>query len=806
VKILERITAGMFLLYFAAICPAEQINQVGQTGGIPLAWWLAPGAAILALIVAFIFYKRMMRTSEGTDKTIEIASHVREGAYAYLFSQYKLVAYVFVFLFILFVVLAYSGVLNPFVPVAFLTAGFFSALCGFLGMKTATNASGRTATAASKSLNQGLQIAFKSGAVMGLIVVGFGLLNITLWYLILDKLVYTAENMREGLTFLGLVLVPEGMDSSTKLAEIAMVMVTFGMGASTQALFARVGGGIYTKAADVGADLVGKVEASIPEDDPRNPATIADNVGDNVGDVAGMGADLFESYSNSIFATAALGAGISATLLMDKGMDPTKIVLAPSLVAGLGIIFSIIGIFLVRCREDATQKNLLHALLTGTLTSSILIAAVTAVMALAGWITWGIFGSVVVGILSGVLLGQLTEYYTSSNYSPTKRISEQAQMGAGPTIINGLATGMESCGASVITIVVCIILAFGLAGGFSDFAFGLYGIGFAAVGMLSTLGITLATDAYGPIADNAGGNAEMSGLGEDVRKKTDALDALGNTTAATGKGFAIGSAALTAMALLAAVLAQVKVWIEKILSETTEGVYRVGETVFVKGEIPQGLENAVNVTTASVYDFIAAYDLSIMNPKLISGLFIGAMMSFIFCAMTMKAVGRTAGDMVNEVRRQFKEIAGIMEGNAKPDYARCVAISTKGAQREMILPSLLAIIIPVVTGIVLGVAGMLGLLAGALTCGFSLAVTLNNTGGAWDNAKKYIEEGNFGGKGSDAHKASVVGDTVGDPFKDTSGPSLNILIKLMSMVSVVFTGLIVRFGPVVSNWLGMGNN
>jgi K(+)-stimulated pyrophosphate-energized sodium pump len=796
-------SASFLLLIFNSVCSAAETPAAGSgEAGIPLGWWLAPAAAIVALIIAFAFYKRMMSSPEGSKETIEIATHVREGAYAYLFSQYKLVTYVFILLFILFTVLAYLDVQNPFVPVAFLSAGFFSALCGFLGMKTATNASGRTATGAKKSLNEGLQIAFKSGAVMGLIVVGFGLLNITIWYLIMDKLVYTAENMREGLSVLGLTLVPEGMDPSLKLREIATVMVTFGMGASAQALFARVGGGIYTKAADVGADLVGKVEENIPEDDPRNPATIADNVGDNVGDVAGMGADLFESYCNSIFATAALGAGISLSFMAEQGMDPLKVVLAPSLVAGLGILFSIVGIFMVKCREDATQENLLHALLAGTLTSSVLIAIAVAIMAMAGWITWGIFGSVVVGILAGVTLGQITEYYTSSNYSPTQKISEQAQMGAGPTIINGLATGMESAGASVIAIVVCIILAFGLAGGFTNFAIGLYGIGFAAVGMLSTLGITLATDAYGPIADNAGGNAEMSGLGEDVRKKTDALDALGNTTAATGKGFAIGSAALTAMALLTAFLSQVRVWIGRLVSESAEGAYKVGEIVFVKGEA--AMENTVNITTASVYDFVAAYDLSIMNPKLICGLFIGAMMAFVFCAMTMKAVGRTAGDMVNEVRRQLKEIDGIMEGKSKPDYARCVAISTKGAQKEMVIPSLLAIIIPVLTGVVLGVAGVLGLLTGALTCGFSLAVTLNNTGGSWDNAKKYIEEGNYGGKNSEAHKASVIGDTVGDPFKDTSGPSLNILIKLMSMVSVVFAGVIVKFGPIVSQWLGMG--
>jgi len=578
-------------------------------------------------------------------------------------------------------------------------------------------------------------------------------------------------------------------------------MVTFAMGASTQALFARVGGGIYTKAADVGADLVGKVEAGIPEDDPRNPATIADNVGDNVGDVAGMGADLFESYCGSILATAALGAALSASVLADK-MDPLKAVLAPTLVAGIGIILSIVGILLVRCKEEATQKNLLRALLTGTLSSSVLIIGAVAVMAATGWISWGIFGSVVAGLVAGVLIGQFTEYYTSSDYSPTRGIAEQANMGAATTIINGFATGMYSAALPVITIAACIICAFGFAGGFTHIALGLYGIGFAAVGMLATLGITLATDAYGPIADNAGGNAEMAGLGEKVRERTDALDSLGNTTAATGKGFAIGSAALTALALMAAFIWQVRIWVARLASESADGIYQVGNTAF---SATADIANTTYAKTAQIMDFVNAYGLDIMNPKLLCGLFLGSMMAFIFCAMTMKAVGRTAGDMVNEVRRQFREIPGIMDGSGQPDYARCVAISTKGAQREMVLPSLLAIFVPVITGLILGVAGVMGLLAGGLTCGFVLAVTLNNAGGAWDNAKKYIEKGNLGGKGSDAHKASIVGDTVGDPFKDTSGPSLNILIKLMSMVSVVFAGVIVKFAPVIGSWIGFGN-
>jgi len=764
---------------------------------IPLVWWTAPISSLLALGFAVYFYKKMMSAPQGTDKMIEIARYVREGAYAYLFRQYGVVSIAFLILLIIFMVLAYFKVQNPFVPVAFLTGGFFSGLCGFLGMKTATNASARTAQGASQSLNRGLQVAFRSGAVMGLVVVGFGLFDISMWYLVLDKIVYTAANMADGLPFLGLQLVPAGMDASHKLSEITTTMITFGMGASTQALFARVGGGIYTKAADVGADLVGKVEAGIPEDDPRNPATIADNVGDNVGDVAGMGADLYESYCGSILATMALGAALA----MSSGADVLKMVLAPMVVAGIGIILSIAGMFLVRCKEDATQKNLLRALLIGTLGSSIFILVAIAAMALTGWISWGIFGSVVSGLVAGVIIGQLTEYYTSDEYAPTRGIAEQTNMGAATTIIDGFATGMYSSGLPVVTIVVGILCAYGFAGGFSNMAMGLYGIGFAAVGMLATLGITLATDAYGPIADNAGGNAEMSGLGEEVRKRTDALDALGNTTAATGKGFAIGSAALTAMALLAAFIEEVRIWIGRYASESTEGVYQVGNILFSA----DGKDGTISVKTAAIADFIAAYDLTIMNPKLIGGIFLGAMMAFVFSAMTMKAVGRAAGAMVNEVRRQFREIPGIMEGTGQPDYAECVSISTAGAQREMILPSSLAIIIPVATGLLLGVAGVLGLLVGGLTCGFVLAITLNNAGGAWDNAKKYIEKGAHGGKGSDAHKASVVGDTVGDPFKDTSGPSLNILIKLMTMVSVVFSGVIVKFGPVIGGWLGIGN-
>jgi K(+)-stimulated pyrophosphate-energized sodium pump len=787
------------LLLSAAALAQEGTGAEGTVeiiSSTPPLWWIAPIMSIVALYFAFDFYKKVMAAPEGTEKMIEIAKHVKDGAYAYLFRQYKVVSGVFLVLLALFAFLSYKGVQNPFVPVAFLTGGFFSGLCGFLGMKTATNASARTAQGCSEGLNRGLTVAFRSGAVMGLVVVGFGLLDIALWYFLLDTIFFALDPVT-GLTKGFGSLVHAGLTQHEKLVEITVTMITFGMGASTQALFARVGGGIYTKAADVGADLVGKVEAGIPEDDPRNPATIADNVGDNVGDVAGMGADLYESYCGSILATAALGAALPG-ITMQARMD---FVLAPMIVAGIGIALSIAGIFLVKCREGATQKQLLKSLLVGTLGSSLLILAALAIMAGTGLITWGIFGSVVSGLLAGVVIGQITEYFTSAEFKPTKGIAEQTEMGAATTIIDGLATGMFSTGWSVITIVIGILCAFGFAGGFSNLAMGLYGIGFAAVGMLSTLGITLATDAYGPIADNAGGNAEMCGLPKEVRERTDALDSLGNTTAATGKGFAIGSAALTAMALLAAYIEEVRIWIKKLAMASEDGTYAVGQMIFAAKD---GVEGAVNVTTASVMDFVNAYNMSIMNPKLICGLFIGSMMAFVFCAMTMKAVGRAAGAMVNEVRRQFKEIPGIMEGTGTPDYARCVSISTAGAQKEMIIPSCLAIIVPVVTGLILGVAGVMGLLAGGLAAGFVLAITLNNAGGAWDNAKKFIEQGAHGGKGSEAHKASVVGDTVGDPFKDTSGPSLNILIKLMTMVSVVFSGVVVKFGAQITEMLGMG--
>jgi len=746
-----------------------------------------------------VFYKKVMSADEGTDRMKEIAGYVREGAMAYLFRQYRVVTIVFVVLFVVLAGLAMFGIQNPFVPIAFLTGGFFSGLCGYIGMRTATAASARTAQGCSEGLNRGLQVAFRSGAVMGLVVVGFGLLDICLWYVILDQFVYSAGNMADGWNFLGMTMVPAGCTVAEKLVHMTTTMITFGMGASTQALFARVGGGIYTKAADVGADLVGKVEAGIPEDDPRNPATIADNVGDNVGDVAGMGADLYESYCGSILATAALGAAVGHHHVMVAGEAAIKmavgLVTAPMIVAGIGTLLSIVGIYLVRCREGASQKNLLRALLTGTMSSSVLIVLALIVMAVIGMVTWGVVFAVMAGLAAGVIIGQATEYYTSDEYSPTRGIAEQAQMGPATAIIDGLATGMFSAGIPVVTIVVAIICAYGFAGGFSgDMGMGLYGIGFAAVGMLATLGITLATDAYGPIADNAGGNAEMAGLPPEVRERTDALDSLGNTTAATGKGFAIGSAALTAMALLAAYVEEVKIWVGKL----------AGDGTFM------GFDKA-RAASAGIMDFVETYKLHIMNPLLLCGLFLGGMMAFVFCAMTMKAVGRAAGAMVNEVRRQFKEKPGIMAGTEKPDYARCVAISTQGAQREMLVPSLLAIIVPVATGLVLGVPGVMGLLAGGLTCGFVLATMLNNAGGAWDNAKKYIEKGALGGKklpdGSKnpIHGAAVIGDTVGDPCKDTSGPSLNILIKLMTMVSVVFTPVVVKFSPIIQGWLQIGD-
>ena len=726
---------------------------------IPSAFWLVPVASVVALGMAWFFFRQMMQEDEGTPRMKEIALYVRRGAMAYLKQQYKVVSIVFAVLCVLFAFMAYVlHVQNPWVPFAFLTGGFFSGLAGFFGMKTATYASARTANAARQSLDGGLKVAFRSGAVMGLTVVGLGLLDIALWFVILN--IFDTDG----------------------LISITTTMLTFGMGASTQALFARVGGGIYTKAADVGADIVGKVEADIPEDDPRNPATIADNVGDNVGDVAGMGADLYESYCGSVLSTAALGASAFAASASD-GMQ-LKAVIAPMLIAAVGVFLSLFGIFLVRTKEGATMKDLLRSLSLGTNVSAVLIAVATfGILYLLGIENWlGLSFSVISGLAAGVIIGQATEYYTSHSYKPTQKISEAGLTGSATVIIKGIGTGMISTCIPVITIGVAIMLSYAFANGFDlsmsaeSLSHGLYGIGIAAVGMLSTLGITLATDAYGPIADNAGGNAEMSELGEEVRHRTDALDALGNTTAATGKGFAIGSAALTALALLASYIEEIKIAMERA------GVMMEN----VKGEL-------ITASQATIPDFMNYFQVNLMNPKVLVGAFIGAMASFLFCGLTMEAVGRAAQKMVEEVRRQFREIAGILDGKATPDYGSCVEISTRAAQHEMIFPSLLAIVIPIIVGIVLGVAGVLGLLVGGLSCGFTLAVFMANAGGAWDNAKKMVEEGNFGGKGSFAHKATIVGDTVGDPFKDTSGPSLNILIKLMSMVSIVMAGLTILF-------------
>lgn len=730
---------------------------------IPLVFWLIPIASVVALGMAWFFFRSMMKEDEGTERMKEIAAHVRKGAMAYLKQQYKVVTIVFVVLAIVFAFMAYVlKVQNPWVPFAFLTGGLFSGLAGFFGMKTATYASARTAHGARTGLDKGLKIAFRSGAVMGLVVVGLGLLDIAIWFIVLNA-VYAGE--------------------STALITITTTMLTFGMGASTQALFARVGGGIYTKAADVGADLVGKVEANIPEDDPRNPATIADNVGDNVGDVAGMGADLYESYCGSILSTAALGATAFA---MNSDMQ-LRAVIAPMIIAAIGIFLSLIGIYLVRTKEGASMKNLLHSLGLGTNVSAGLIAVATfIILYLLGIENWlGLSFSVISGLVAGVIIGQATEYYTSQSYKPTQKIAEASQTGPATVIIKGIGTGMISTMVPVVTISVAIMLSFLCANGFDmsmsakSISTGLYGIGIAAVGMLSTLGITLATDAYGPIADNAGGNAEMSGLGKEVRERTDALDALGNTTAATGKGFAIGSAALTALALLASYIEEIKIAMIRAVENGKQYVDAAG--------------NLFDPSNASTIDFINFFQVNLINPKVLVGAFLGAMAAFLFCGLTMGAVGRAAESMVQEVRRQFREIKGILEGKATPDYGRCVEISTRSAQREMIIPSLLAIIIPIVVGLVLGVAGVLGLLTGGLAAGFTLAVFMSNSGGAWDNAKKIIEEGNFGGKGSENHKATIVGDTVGDPFKDTSGPSLNILIKLMSMVSIVMAGLTIAF-------------
>ena len=721
-------------------------------------FYLVPAASVLALAFAYIFFRQMMKEDEGTPTMKEIALYVRQGAMAYLKQQYKIVIIVFIVLAAVFAVLAYGfHIQNPWVPFAFLTGGFFSGLAGFVGMRTATYASGRTANAARKSLNHGLKIAFRSGAVMGLTVVGLGLLDIAIWWFLLNLFSPAGE-----------------ITTSQEIIVITTTMLTFGMGASTQALFARVGGGIYTKAADVGADIVGKVESDLPEDDPRNPATIADNVGDNVGDVAGMGADLYESYCGSILSTMALGA--SAFYSMGTDMQ-LKSILAPMLIAAVGVVLSIASIYTVRTKEGAGMGQLLKSMSFGTNLAAVLSAFATfGILALvfgtetADW--WHFSLSVVSGLLAGVVIGKATEYYTSHSYKPTQKLAESAQTGPATVIINGVGLGMISTAVPVIAIVCAIVLSFLFATGFNMkdiiaepalLSKGLYGVAIAAVGMLSTLGITRATDAYGPIADNAGGNAQMSELEPEVRERTDVLDALGNTTAATGKGFAIGSAALTALALLASYIEELKI---------------------AMGPAGEGL---------SIVDVLERFNVSLMNPSVLAGVFIGAMMAFLFCGLTMNAVGRAAQKMVVEVRRQFREIKGILEGKQRPDYSRCVEISTKAAQKEMIFPSILAIVVPVIVGVVLGPAGVLGLLAGALGAGFVLAIFLANSGGAWDNAKKYVEEGNFGGKNSESHHATVVGDTVGDPFKDTSGPSLNILIKLMSMVSIVMAGLTVLF-------------
>ena len=728
-------------------------------------FWIVPVASIIALAFAAVFFFNMKKADEGTDRMKEIAGYVREGAMAYLKQQYKVVALFFIIIAVIFAVMAYFNMQNNIVPVAFLTGGFFSGLAGFIGMKTATYASGRVAQACrdeQDGLNKGLQLAFRSGAVLGLTVVGFGLLDISAWFLILDN---TSLVEAEGVS---------------KLVQITTIMLTFGMGASLQALFARVGGGIYTKAADVGADLVGKTEYHFNEDDPRNPATIADNVGDNVGDVAGMGADLYESYAGSILASAALGAAAAAAAGFSYD-DALRAVMAPMLIGAVGAILSVIGIYIVRTKPGANQTELMAALNRGINFSGILIAIFSALILWAlGINNWlGLWGSIVTGLIVGIAIGKVTEYYTSFEFKPVKFIAENATTGPATVIISGIGVGMISTCWPVIFIVVGTIGAYLCAAG--EFAFtaanmnqGLYGIGIAAVGMLSTLGITLATDAYGPISDNAGGNAEMSGLGEDVRSRTDALDALGNTTAATGKGFAIGSAALTALALLASYIEELKI-----------AALKLGENFQVVGDI-----TSAQLAKMNIAEFMASFDVTLMNPKVLLGIFIGAMLSFLFCGLTMNAVGRAAKSMVEEVRRQLSD-KDVLEGRKKADYARCVGISTQGAQREMVVPSMIAVLVPIATGLVLGVPGVFGLLAGGLAGGFVLAVFMANSGGAWDNAKKYIETGDapFCGKHTPIHDASVVGDTVGDPFKDTSGPSLNILIKLMSMVSIVTAGL-----------------
>jgi len=871
---------GAFAQAPAGEQPLPRGAQVQQHESIPAVWWVAPIGSVLALIFAFVFFAQVKKADPGDEKMQEIAAHVTEGAYAYLRRQYRIVALFFVVVCILLFIMGLLGVQHKVVFVAFLTGGFFSGLCGFLGMKTATIASNRTAQGAKEGLNRGLTVAFRAGAVMGLVVVGFGLLDITMWFLILTRFApWLFKAMSWG-------------EFHMSLVEVTVVMLTFGMGASSQALFARVGGGIYTKAADVGADLVGKIEAGIPEDDPRNPAAIADNVGDNVGDVAGMGADLYESYCGSILATAALG--VSAAVSVGADASAIRLLSVPMVLAGVGILLSIAGIYMVRCKEGASMKQLMGALNLGVFGSSFLlvVAALGVCYVLLDGIDgvrwYGVWGSIVTGLLAGIVIGKATEYYTSYDFKPTREVAENAETGPATVIIAGIAEGMRSVWPSLATVMVAIMLAYAFAGGFDNMLMGLYGVGIAAVGMLGTLGITLATDAYGPIADNAGGNAEMTHQPAEVRRRTDALDSLGNTTAAVGKGFAIGSAALTALALLAAYVEEVRVGQNrqamtavvqrvpqakddpqagvgqlhymghgKFAMKTDKGTkaecfsafmalsrvpteLKAGDVLTLQGAIrdPDGRSvgtmkfpsetaktdspetdnvlavdyrgakgstkiQLVSARRASLNQFMDFYGVTLMNPKVLCGMFAGVLLVFLFSSMTMKAVGRAAMAMVKEVRRQFKEIPGIMEGTGKPDYARCVAISTAGAQREMILPSLLALIVPIGVGLLLDVAGVLGLLAGGLACGFAMAIFMANAGGAWDNAKKYIETGKLGGKGSDNHRATVVGDTVGDPFKDTSGPSLNILIKLISMVSVVFAGLIVKYAPQIGSLLGL---
>ncbi len=844
--------SGLFVLLVSAVASADEAVQAaaGSVISIPPIWWVVPIGSFSALFFALVFYRQVKKANPGDEKMQEIAGHVTEGAYAYLRRQYRVVAIFFVVVAALLFMMGRMGVQHQVVFIAFLTGGFFSGLCGFLGMKTATMASNRTAQGAKEGLNRGLTIAFRAGAVMGLVVVGFGLFDMTMWFLILTRL---APAWIEGFHM--------------SLVEVTVVMLAGVMGASSYALFARVGGGIYTKAADVGADLVGKVETGMPEDDPRNPATIADNVGDNVGDVAGMGADLYESYCGSILATAALGVSAAVTLGVEE--EAIRLLAAPMVLAGIGILLSIVGIFMVRCREGASMKQLMGALNLGVFGSSALIAVAAGFVCY--WllgdipgVSWaGVWVAIIVGMIAGIVIGKATEYYTSYDYEPTRQVAENAETGAATVIISGIALGMKSTWSAVATVIIAVLLAYSFAGGFTTMLLGLYGIGFAAVGMLSTLGITLATDAYGPIADNAGGNAEMTGQEPEVRERTDALDSLGNTTAAVGKGFAISSAALTAVALMTAYVEQVRVGQSReamtaIVAEApaagTEAdaelgvLYYIGHGKFAmkarpgtaqeaftgmmaltdlpevleRGPVPDAYlgepddDNVYRATiddrsvqivasrNASLLQFMNFYNVTLINPKVLCGLFAGVLLVFLFSAMTMKAVGKAAKEMVEEVRRQFREIPGIMEGTGRPDYARCVEISTAGAQRQMLVPSLLALVVPVMTGLLLDVSGVLGLLAGGITCGFAMAIFMANAGGAWDNAKKYIETGALGGKGSDNHKATVVGDTVGDPFKDTSGPSLNILIKLMSMVSVVFAGVVVRFAPAISQWLGLG--